>query len=336
MQVTVAIPTYKTRDTIFKLLDSLLVQSYSNFDVMIVYKPWDGCKQIFDTIKEYRDLNIHMIRQDAGLFEEALNTIYRKADGDIVIHTDDDAYASKDWIRDHVELHKRHQDVGMATGIVDESIFPDGTPLPFFTRLFNEQKWRMNKHTIIDKPIDKKFKEYGMYIGRSGMLVDTGRKYNMIKTFKQHGVNMSWKRDALHGFKMPGYTKQGGRNEAAAALEAIKRGFSTIWFNKGKINHPLQRSDSRSTSIRSIPAELIVESVLFSYYVNRYAGYEVDLEVLKRRTEIDSAVAKIVKLELGGYELGYQITRKAIEQDWNPKQVRNALMKALAKTVVIH
>ncbi len=332
MQVTVAIPTYKTRSTVFRLLESLKAQSFRNFDIMVVYKEWPGCRETLGKIRDYKGLDIALVKQDRGLFEEALNTIYRKADGDVVIHTDDDAHASRDWIKDHVELHKRHRNIGMATGIVDESTLPDGTPLPFFTRLMNEQKWRMNKHTIIDRPIDKRFKDYGMYIGKSGMLVDTGRKYNMIKTFKQHGVNMSWKRNALHGFKLPGYTKNGIRNEACAALEAIKRRFSTIWFEKATVFHPLHSSVlSRGSSIRSLPMELITESVLFSYYVSRYTRYTVNLELLKRRTDMDSFVAKVVGGPYYGYDLGYDITENAIRGNWSANRVRAELIQGLSR-----
>ncbi len=144
------------------------MQSHSSFDVMIVYKPWEGCKETFDRIKEYSGLGIRLVKQDAGLFEEALNTIYRKADSDVVINTDDDAWASRNWIKDHVEPHRRNKKVGMATGMVNESTLPDGTPLPFLTNLMNRQKWRMNKHTLLDRPIDSGFRGYGMYIGRSG------------------------------------------------------------------------------------------------------------------------------------------------------------------------
>ena len=95
MNVNVVIPTYKTRDTIFRLLTSLEKQSYKDFNVMVVYKKWEGYKDTLSKIKAYDKLDINFVEQDEGLFEEALNTIYRKADGDIVIHTDDDAYASK-------------------------------------------------------------------------------------------------------------------------------------------------------------------------------------------------------------------------------------------------
>jgi glycosyltransferase involved in cell wall biosynthesis len=329
LDVNVAIPTYRTRSTIFKLLDSLEKQSYKKFNVMIVYKKWDGYKDTLNKIKDYK-LDIEFVEQDRGLFEEALNTIYRKADADIVIHTDDDAYASINWVKDHIELHKKHKDVGMATGMVDESMYPDGTKVPFLRSFIRSQQWRMNKHTIIDKPIDTNFKDYGMYIGKSGMLVDTGRRYNMIKTFKQHGVNMSWKRDALHGFKLPGYTKQGGRNEAAAALESIKRGFNVIWFDKGKVDHPLQRSDSRNISITALPIELIAESVLFSYYIDKYSIYDSDLQVLRRRVTVDKYLSYMLIGRDLGYALGFEITKSAMEDNLGAQKVRKTLIDKLA------
>ncbi len=328
LNVNVVIPTYKTRDTIFRLLASLEKQSYKDFNVMVVYKKWEGYKDTLSEIKAYDKLDINFIEQDKGLFEEALNTIYRKADGDIVIHTDDDAYASKNWVKDHIELHKKHKEVGMATGLVEENRLSDGTQLPFFKRFIKSQQWRMNKHTIIDKPIDEKFKDYGMYIGKSGMLVDTGKRHNMIKTFKQHGVNMSWKRDALHGFKLPGYTKQGGRNEAAAALEVIDKRYTAIWFDNGRVFHPLQKSDSRSTDIRTLPAELTAESVLFAYYVSRI--YDINLDVLRRRVILDNFIARILTLNKNkGYEIGYRIIKSAIEKRYLPEKIRNELIKQL-------
>jgi glycosyltransferase involved in cell wall biosynthesis len=332
LNVNVVIPTYKTRDTIFRLLASLEKQSYKDFNVMVVYKKWEGYKDTLSEIKAYDKLDINFIEQDKGLFEEALNTIYRKADGDIVIHTDDDAYASKNWVKDHIELHKKHKEVGIATGLVEENTFPDGTPLPFFKRFIRSQQWRMNKHTIIDRPIDEKFKNYGMYIGRSGMLVDTGRKYNMIRTFKQHGVNMSWKQDALYGFKLPCYTKQGGRNEAAAALEVLDRGYSPIWFGRGTIHHPLQKSDSRGVAIKSLPEELTAESVIFSYYVSKTKKYKVDLALLKKRTMLlDNTLSHFFTFGKNkGYRIGYNITQEAILHKWSPQRVRNALIKALS------
>ena len=63
LEVTVAIPTYKTRDSIFNLLDSLDSQSYRNFSIMVVYKPLGRYRQILGRAKlTYQSDNTKMIR----------------------------------------------------------------------------------------------------------------------------------------------------------------------------------------------------------------------------------------------------------------------------------
>jgi hypothetical protein len=188
----------------------------------------------------------------------------------------------------------------------------------------------MNKHTIIDKPIDGRFKDYGMYIGRSGMLVDTGKRYHIIKTLKQHGVNMSWKREALERFKLPGFTRYGGGNEACAALESLNRGYTPIWFNGAQAFHPIHASLSRSSSISTLPVALTAERVIFSYYTNNFAGYKVDLNILRLRNKIDQFVSSFISGSARiGYEIGYEITKKAIEESWPANRVRKELMQNL-------
>ena len=328
MRVTVIVPTYGNRKSIFRLLDSLKAQTYKNFDILLIYKENQGKKEILDGIRGYGKLDIEIVTQRAGRFEEALNIAYSKAEGDICINTDDDAYADRSWIRDHINMHIKHKHVGMATGMVEEV---GGGNSSRIAMMLNRQKWRLNKHTVIDRPIDPKFSDYGMYIGRSGMLVDTGKRYNMIKTFKQHGVNMSWKSEALHGFRLPCYTKQGGRNEASAALEVLKRGYVPVWFENGLVHHPLQESDSRSISVATIPRELTSESVLFSYYVDHFSEYDIDLRVLRLRTDVDDLVSRIITMNRNyGYRLGYRLTKSAIEGDWRPEKVREELIRELS------
>lgn len=325
MHVTVIVPTYGNRKSIFRLLDSLKLQTYKDFHVLLVYKEKEGKGDILDGIKDYREAEIELITQRKGRFEEALNIAYGKADGELGLNTDDDAHAEKNWIEEHVRFHRKHEKAGIATGKVIE----EGKD-SFLSKFLNGQKWRMNKHTIIDRPIDTKFNDYGMYIGRSGMLVDTGRKTYGMRTFKMHGVNMSWKREALEGFKLPCYTKAGGRNEAAAALEVLKRGYEPVWFNNGITYHPRQESDSRSTSIASIPKALTAESVLFSYYVSIYTDYSVRTDILKLRATIDDLMARFMTIgKNNGYDLGLSIALEAIENEWEPERVRLKLIERL-------
>lgn len=306
-------------------MESLGTQSYKKFEVMIIYSDQKKQGITLDAIKESKTLSLSFVKQDRGFFEEALNTAYRKADGDIVIHTDDDAIPSKNWIKEHIEFHMRWPKAGMATGFVIENAYADGTKLNPIADFLNAQKWRMLKHTIIDKPIEDRFKNYGMYIGRSGMLVDTGRRENLMRTFRQHGVNMSWKQEALHGFKLPGYTKQGSRNEAAAALEVIKRSYEPLWFNRAGVLHPIQKSLSRGVGINNIPITVSVEDVLFSYYTSK--TYDINIKTLRLRTRLDDVVARAATFNRNrGYSIGYEITKNAIQNDWKPEKIRKTLL----------
>jgi hypothetical protein len=141
---------------------------------------------------------------------------------------------------------------------------------------------------------------------------------------------MSWKREALHGFRLPCYTKQGGRNEASAALEVLKRGYVPVLFENGLVHHPLQESDSRSISVATIPRELTSESVLFSYYVDHFSNYGISLSTLKLRTTIDDLVSRMVTLNRNdGYSLGYRLTELAVDGNWQPAKVREELIGEL-------
>ncbi len=57
-EVTIVIPTYKTKNTIFRLLKYLALQSYKKFNVLIIYKPWEGYRAMLDKIGKYKDLSM--------------------------------------------------------------------------------------------------------------------------------------------------------------------------------------------------------------------------------------------------------------------------------------
>lgn len=314
------------------LFKKLKDQTYKNFYLLIVYKKWPKDREVLSKIKEEKGINFFILKQTSGFIEEALNIIYRKADGDIIITTDADAKPSRNWIKEHVELYKKYQKIGVATGVVDENYFSNGKKISFFKKLVNNNKWRIENYGFIDKPIDKNFKDFSAYVGKSGMLVDTGKRKNMVKTFKQRGVNMSWRYDALNGFKLPGYTKQGNRYEAAAAFEAIKRKFIPVWFNGAVVFHPIHISLSRGESIKSFPTVVTAENVLFSYYVEKFTDYSIDLNTLKLRNKLERFISMFIsKTAYLGYKIGYELTTKAITENWKPKKVRKELINALKK-----
>ncbi|MCL4379212.1 MAG: glycosyltransferase family 2 protein [Candidatus Marsarchaeota archaeon] len=332
MQVTVAIPVYGNRETIFRLLGSLENQSYKKFDTCIVFRHSDNVeedKHTLDRIEGY-DLSINIMKQHRGGIPEAMNTIFG-IDSHVIINTDDDAYASKNWIKDHVGFHDKHKNVGMATGLVREVGLRTGGIQGSIDRVLNAQKWRISNFAAIDPPIDDRFADYGMYIGKSGMLVDTGKKHNMIKTFKQHGVNMSWKGNAMQDLKLPPYAPRGHRYEAYIAMLMERKGYSVVWFDKGINFHRTHESSSRGKSITTVPPETIMTDVLFSYYVSRL--YTVDLSILRTRTQISGIIAKTISSNKNNwYEEGYVIAKRAITRGWSPSKVRRELVGAIKRS----
>ncbi len=330
MQVTVAIPTYGNRGSIFRLLTSLGTQSFKRFEIEVVFKHSNDRKadsETLDRIKDYSGLSINITKQKNGRIPEAMNIIFG-VDSDIVINTDDDAFASRNWVKDHYEFHSKHKNVGMATGMVREDAEAKRAHSRI-NQMLNAQKWRISNFTRIDPPIDSRFADYGMYIGRSGMLVDTGRKHNLIRTFKQHGVNMSWKGDAMEGLGLPPYAPRGHRYEAYMALLIVRRGYHAVWFDKGINFHEMHASSSRGGGITTVPFETILTDVLFSYYVSKF--YKVDLNTLRLRTQISDTIAKAITLNRNqGYTRGYRIAYTAITGKWTPETVRKALLREIA------
>ena len=72
MEVTIAIPTYKTTQSIFKLLSTIKEQSYQNFSVLIVYKEWPGCEEIISKIKDYKGLEIEVLSKTEVILKRHL------------------------------------------------------------------------------------------------------------------------------------------------------------------------------------------------------------------------------------------------------------------------
>jgi GT2 family glycosyltransferase len=320
--VLITIPSYNNKGSILKLLDSLKEQTYKKFEIAIFLKcsQTEFDKDLLDKIACYNSLSISIIKQQSGYFDEAMNLIFNYTDSGIVLNTDDDATVSKTWVSDHLKIHSKYPKIGMASGIVIENILKS----PIMNFLYN-QKWRINKHTFIDKPISKIFSNFGMYVGKSGMLVDTGPKYN-IKTLKLRGVNMSWKAETLQGFKLLRYTLRGTHNEAAAGIEVLRRGYIPINFNNGAVYHPLHNSLSRTDSPLSFPSLLSIESVLFAYNTSKF--FKIDLNILKKRTFVDDIITRIItKNKNTGYSTGFSIVKYSLEKSLSPKSVRELIKK---------
>lgn len=279
---------------------------------------------VLDKLERYKGLSLDIRFQRTRYGFEYQNLPLTKAEGDITISVDDDTVVPLDLVEKHVTMHRKCSKVGSITGAAPEV---GAERMGALGRFLDSQKWRITDYRLFDRPIDRRMSDYSTYIGRSGMLVDTGRSSSLMKTMKQHGVNMSWKREMAEGFRVPKYCVRGLHWESAIALELLRRGHDSIYTDGITLKHQQRTSATRNHGVGTMPEWILGESVLFAYFTSKY--YKVDLKVLRARTAMADAISRVVSLGRNrGFEVGYEIVKRAIEEDWKPHEVLRASEKS--------
>ena len=120
MLVSVIIPTYK-RTTYLKIaLESVVKQTYENFECLVVndYPPMRD--EIDELVAEFGDSRIKLIHHEQnGGESQSRNTALTYAQGDIVALLDDDDIWKPEFLEASVARHKERPEVGLVyTGYV--------------------------------------------------------------------------------------------------------------------------------------------------------------------------------------------------------------------------
>lgn len=164
MQVTIGIPTYKNDGhTIGNLLEALTKQTYKDFKVKVIMKRGErrGDEKTLQILDSFRgDLDLNLVYQEEGLFEEALDLLFREK-ADLYVTTDDDATPSPTWVEDHVRIQEMEW-VGCATGEIEGSKWVNYPNLIF-------DKFR---DKVYMKPYSKDFQQYHGFLTKGGLSVD--------------------------------------------------------------------------------------------------------------------------------------------------------------------
>jgi glycosyltransferase involved in cell wall biosynthesis len=319
MDVTIAIPTYKNNDTTIRyLLDALLKQSYKKFRVLIVYKPSEG-DNTEEIISKYKDLDLNIVYQEEGYFDEAMNLIFSNADSDILITTDDDAIPSKDWIKDHVEKHENFPEVGVVGSYCGNSIKTN-----IFKKIYS---------FFMERPLDEQMKDYLTYFSNTGIFVSNpffkNYKSKYIKSFSCIGVNMSIKKDVYKDFRLLPMTLRGIGNEPYLCFHAFRKSMHPAVFKDCcNLFHNDRNSLSRPKTTSGIK-ERYAELMLSVYYLNRF--YKLNFTKLKIDIGIKSLAwnthkkTKEDEAMLEGIKLGLRLSLEAIQNNYNEKWIRNKL-----------
>lgn len=112
--ISIFIPTGNRASSLQKVLESLVAQTYTDFEVLIVdYKSKDNTDKVIDSFRKKLELQ-YIEQKDKGL-SKAANLALTQAKGEIFIRTDDDVVMSPGWLQ---AIHNSFKDakVGGVTG----------------------------------------------------------------------------------------------------------------------------------------------------------------------------------------------------------------------------
>jgi len=89
--ITIFTPTYNRADLLHRLYDTLILQTYKNFEWIIVDDgSKDNTKDVVSSFVDEGKINIHYVQQENGGKHRAINTGVRLAQGDIFFILDSD------------------------------------------------------------------------------------------------------------------------------------------------------------------------------------------------------------------------------------------------------
>ena len=94
--VTVLLPTYNRSESLSAAIDSVLAQSYSQFELIVIR---DGGRPVVSVMQNYDDSRIHLIDRDENRGKAAsLNEALDLAKGKYICYLDDD----DQWYPNHL------------------------------------------------------------------------------------------------------------------------------------------------------------------------------------------------------------------------------------------
>ena len=106
--ISVIVPVYKVKEFLPLCVDSILAQTYGNFELFLVDdgSP-DDCGEICDCYAE-KDSRITVIHKDNGGLSDARNAAIDRMKGDYVTFIDSDDYISADYLKKMIHCAKKY------------------------------------------------------------------------------------------------------------------------------------------------------------------------------------------------------------------------------------
>lgn len=112
-KVSIIVPLYNNKQYITKAIDSILNQSYTNWELIIINdKSTDGVEKILERYKDNDKITILTNKKNRGCYF-SLNRGIKNSVGEYIARLDSDDAMHKDKIKTQVEIFEKHPNVNM-------------------------------------------------------------------------------------------------------------------------------------------------------------------------------------------------------------------------------
>lgn len=107
-KVTVILPVYNSEDYVGRCLDSILNQTYTDFEIMVIN---DGSKDSsYEILKKYKEKypnKINLINQENKGVAKTRNESIKRANSEYIMFVDNDDYLDNDYIETYVKAIRK-------------------------------------------------------------------------------------------------------------------------------------------------------------------------------------------------------------------------------------
>lgn len=208
MKCSIVIPTYKRKESLLRLLNSLAKTVKKDTEIIVVEQVFNNEEEIIDTVKE-KGLNLKYFFLKEASTSKAKNFGAKKAKGEFLLFLDDDVIAGKELVENHIKNFDNQKIGAVAGRVVTEG------------QKIKENNKRVGRITFFGKFTDG-------FSSKIQQEVDT-----VI------GCNACFRKDIFE--KVGGFDEQFGgnamREESDLSLEIKKLGFKIIFEPSACVKH---------------------------------------------------------------------------------------------------
>ena len=325
--VSVIMPAYNAAAYIAEAIESVLIQNYRNFELIVVDDgSTDNTKEI---VTNFKDDKIKYLYKNNGGPSGARNLAIKKAKGQYIMPLDADDMMTPDFITRHLAEFEKHTDADLVYSdvlLIDEN----STPI----RIMNKHEYQDRKYLIRDMfraghPIvpfrlgikRSVFEKIGFY--DEDLLI--GEDYDMMRRFVKVGLKPHHLSEPLHLRRMRTDSLSGNfsAQKAKCHFEAIRRFTDTFTYDE---LFPDVAWDQIAPGIRQLHAKCLTAGT----YLALGQDYIKSNALEYSRTAFDRACSELndcIKMDPKNHDL-QQLLQKS-------KQIRARYTKSAQQAVTV-